>query len=62
MIDISTGSSTSYQSASENSSSPDIELGCKRGFCKNKIINVLTKQQEEEQLLIELIAKIYRRP
>ncbi len=51
-----TNSSSNYQSASENSSSPNIELGCKDSCCKT--VNVLTKQKEQEELQINLISKL----
>jgi hypothetical protein len=51
-----TNSSSNYQSARENSSSPNIELGCKDSCYKT--VNVLTKQEEQEELLINLISKL----
>ena len=54
---ISTDSSSSSTN-SDDSSSPDITLGCGDTCCKTKSINVLSKQEEQEELLIDLIGKI----
>ena len=56
-------SSDEYSSSS--SSIPDIKFGCTDNCCANKSINVLTKslnvitkQEEQEELLLEAISKI----
>jgi hypothetical protein len=56
-------SSDEYSSSS--SSTPDIKIGCTDNCCANKSINVLTKslnvltkQEEQEELLLEAISKI----
>ena len=49
-------SSDEYSSSS--SSTPDIKIGCTDNCCAGKSINVLTKQEEQEELLLEAISKI----
>jgi hypothetical protein len=60
--EIESSSSDEYSSPS---SSPDIKLGCTDNCCADKSINVLTKslnvltkQEEQEELLLEAISKI----
>ena len=57
--DFSPLSSSSYQSADGSSDSPNIKIGC-RDFCCNAInfINTLTKGEENEKLIIQLINQI----
>ena len=57
--DFSTSSSSSYQSADGSSNSPNIKIGC-RDFCCNVInsVNTLTKGEENEKLIIQLIHEI----
>ncbi len=55
--------SSSFDEYSSSSSSPDIKLGCTDNCCKSinvitKSLNVLTKQEEQEELLLEAISKI----
>jgi hypothetical protein len=55
--------SSSFDEYSNSSSSPDIKLGCNDNCCKSinaltKSLNVLTKQEEQEELLLEAISKI----
>ena len=47
----------SSSSKSDEHSSPYITFGCKDA-CNCKTINVLSKQEEQEELLIDLISKI----
>ena len=56
-------SSSSDEYSTSSSSSPDIKLGCNDNCCKpinviTKSLNVLTKQEEQEELLLEAISKI----
>ena len=56
-------SSSSDEYSSSSSSSPDIKLSCNDNCCKainviTKSLNVLTKQEEQEELLLEAISKI----
>ena len=58
--EIESSSSNEY---SNSSSSPDIKFGCSDNCCKSinvitKSLNVLTKQEEQEELLLEAISKI----
>ena len=55
--------SSSSDEYSNSSSSPNINLGCNDNCCKSinvltKSLNVLTKQEEQEELLLEAISKI----
>ncbi|CAL9002903.1 unnamed protein product [Prunus brigantina] len=51
--------SESDQLSDSQSSSPNIQIGCKDKCCSRlKSISVLTKQEEQEELLIDLISKI----
>ncbi|KAM2636698.1 hypothetical protein EV1_021297 [Malus domestica] len=54
--DLGSTSSSSYQSASSKHSTPNIKLGCLDACCKN--ISVLTKQEKQEELLLELISNV----
>ena len=57
--DFSSSSDSCYQSAIDSSNSPNIKIGC-RDSCCNVInsVNVLTKCDENESLLIKLISQI----
>ena len=57
--DFSSSSNSCYQSADDSSDSPNIKIGCK-DFCCNVInfINTLTKGEENEKLIIQLINQI----
>ncbi|CAL8118500.1 unnamed protein product [Prunus armeniaca] len=51
--------SESDQSSDSQPSSPNIQIGCTDKCCNRlKSISVLTKQEEQEELLIDLISKI----
>jgi hypothetical protein len=49
-------SSESYCSCSSTKSGPDISSGCNDTCCKT--ISVMTKEEEQEELLLDLISKI----
>jgi hypothetical protein len=51
-----TSSSESYCSCSSNKSGPDISFDCKDTCCKT--IGVMTKEEEQEELLLDVISKI----
>jgi hypothetical protein len=54
---LSSSSSESYCSCdSDTSNSPNISFNCKDNCCKT--VNVMTKEEEQEELLIELISKV----
>ena len=57
--DFSFSSDFCYQSANDSSNSPNVKIGC-RDFCCYviKSVNVLTKSEENESLLIKLISQI----
>ena len=57
--DFSPSSSSSYQSTDGSSNSPNIKIGC-RDSCCNVInsVNTLTKGEENEKLIIQLINQI----
>ncbi|CAL8992099.1 unnamed protein product [Prunus brigantina] len=56
---VASSESDSDQSSDSQSSSPNIQIGCKDKCCNRlKSISVLTKQEEQEELLIDLISKI----
>ena len=57
--DFSSSSDSCYQSADDSSDSPNIKIGY-RDFCCNAInfINTLTKGEENEKLIIQLINQI----
>ena len=57
--DFSSSSDSCYQSADESSDSPNIKIGCRDSCCNViKNVNVLTKSEENESLLIKLISKL----
>lgn len=56
-------SSTQSNSSSTNSQFPNINLGCNESCCKSvkvftKLVNVLSHQEEHEELLLEAISKL----
>ncbi|CAL2257672.1 unnamed protein product [Prunus armeniaca] len=56
---VASSESDSDQSSDSQLSSPDIQIGCKDKCCNRlKSIAVLTKQEEQEELLIDLISKV----
>ena len=57
--DFSSSSNSCYHSADDSSDSPNIKIGC-RDSCLNiiKFVNVLTKSEENESLLMKLISQI----
>ena len=57
--DFSSSSDSCYQSADDSSDSPNIKISCRDSCCNViKSINVLTKSEENESLLIKLISQI----
>ena len=64
--DFSSSSNLGYHSNSEASSSPNTKIGCRHSCCNTinvlfkgkKIVNILTKGEEQENLLITLISLI----
>ena len=57
--DFSSSSDSCYQSANDFSDSPNIKIGCRYSCCNViKTVNVLTKSEENESLLIKLISQI----
>ena len=57
--DFSSSSESCYQSADESSGSPNFKIGCRDSCCNViKTVNVLTKSEENESLLIILISQI----
>ncbi|KAL4643357.1 hypothetical protein ACB092_02G086400 [Castanea dentata] len=57
--DFSSSSNSAYHSCSETSSSPNVKLGCRDSCCNViKSVNVLTKEEEQDNLLLTLISKI----
>ena len=57
--DFSSSYNSCYQSADETSNSPNIKIGCRDSCCNCvKSVNVLTKSEENEALLIKLISQI----
>ena len=57
--DFSSSSDSCYQSADETFDSPNIKIGCRDSCCNViKSINVLTKSEENESLLIKSISQI----
>ena len=57
--DFSSSSDSCYQSADETFDSPNIKIGCRDSCCNViKTVNVLTKSEENESLLITLISQI----
>ena len=57
--DFSSSSDSCYHSADDSSNSPNVKIDC-RDSCCNVIesVNVLTKGEENESLLIKLISQI----
>ena len=47
-----------FDSSNSQSSSPKIQFGCQDNCCKSKSVNILTKQEEQEELFIDLISKV----
>ena len=57
--DFSSSSDSCYQSANETSDSPNVKIGCRDSYCNViKSVNVLTKSDKNESLLIKLISQI----
>ena len=57
--DFSSSSDSCYHSANDSSGSPNVKIGCRNSCCNViKSINVLTKSEENESLLIKLISQI----
>ncbi|KAL0010969.1 hypothetical protein SO802_006077 [Lithocarpus litseifolius] len=57
--DFSSSSDSCYQSDDDSSGSPIVKLGCRDSCCNViKTVNVLTKSEENESLLIKLISQI----
>ena len=57
--DFSSSYNSCYQSTDETSNSPNIKIGCRDSCCNVvKSVNVLTKSEENESLLIKLISQI----
>ena len=57
--DFSSLSDSCYQSADESFDSPNIKIGCRDSYCNViKSVNVLTKSEENESLLIKVISQI----
>ena len=57
--DFSSSSDYCYQSTDETFDSPNIKIGCRDSCCNViKTVNVLTKSEENESLLIILISQI----
>jgi hypothetical protein len=50
--------SSSDEYSSSSSSTPEIKFGCTDNCCADKRINVISKQEEQEELLLEAISKI----
>ena len=57
--DFSSLSNSCYHSADDSSNSPNVKIGCRDSYCNViKSVNVLTKSDENESLLIKLISQI----
>ena len=57
--DFPSSSDSCYQSADDSSDSPNIKISCRDSCCNViKSINVLTKSEENESLMIQLISQI----
>ena len=57
--DFSSSSDTCYQSATDSFDSLNIKIGCRDSCCNViKSINTLTKSEENEKLIIQLIKQI----
>jgi hypothetical protein len=50
--------SSSDEYSSSSSSTPEIKSGCTDNCCADKRINVISKQEEQKELLLEAISKI----
>ena len=54
--DFSSSFDSCYQSTDDSSDSPSVKIGCRDSCCNViKSVNVLTKSEENESLLIKLI-------
>ena len=57
--DFSSSSDSCYQSVGETFDSPNIKIGCRDSYCNViKFVDVLTKSEENESLLMKLISQI----
>ena len=57
--DFSSSSNSCYQFADNSSDSLNIKIGCRNSCCNNiKIVKTLTKSEENEKLIIQLINQI----
>ena len=57
--DFSSSSDTCYQSATDSFDSLNIKIGCRDSCCNViKSVNTLTKSEEDEKLIIQLINQI----
>ena len=57
--DFSSSSDSYYQSADDSFDSPNIKIRCKDSCCNViKSVNVLTKSEENESLIIQMISQI----
>ena len=57
--DFSSSSDSCYQSAGNSSNSPNINIGCRDSCCNViKSVNTLTKGENNEKLIIQLINQI----
>lgn len=59
--DFSSSFDSCYQSADDSSDSPNIKIGCRDSCCNViKTIDALTKSEEDEKLIIQLINQIQK--
>ena len=57
--DFSSSSNSCYQSVDDSSDSPNVKIGCRDSCCNViKSVNVLTRSEENESLIIKLINQI----
>ena len=57
--DFSSSSDSCYQSTDDSSDSPNIKIGCRDSYCNIiNSVNTLTKGEENEKLIIQLINQI----
>ena len=57
--DFSSSSNSCYQSVTDSSNSPNIKIGCRDSCCNvTKSVKALTKCEENEKLIIQLINQI----
>ena len=57
--DFSSSSTSCYQSVDDSSDSPNIKIGCRDFYCNViNFVNTLTKGEENEKLIIQLINQI----